>query len=377
MNDLTDALRKMRAPTGDRALAALVEAMLDLLSEAETHATRSLAAGVLGDIGDERAVDALARALDDPHVIVRYTAAEVLLKVGAVTAVRALLDDEDAGIRRMVLFRLVDDDLVEGMSATAFTPFLDDRDPSVRQRAIAALRATSDPDAFPHLLDHLHDADSRVALAAAEALGAAGNPNAADALYRLAADETAYYQLRAAAAAALARVAGPDATPRLLSLLTDPDVYIRGRVIEAIPAVTGAAEADLLLQAADSHRDLVRPVADALARSGAAVEGAMIDALSHLRSWVRSLAVEVLGETGSRAAVEPLLRVLREDAPEVRTLAANALGQIGDPAAVDGLTAALDDDNWLTGMAAASALRRINTPAALAALAAWRSDRDL
>ncbi len=380
MSDLVDSLRAMRAASGEAALAALVTAMLDLLRESDTHAQRSLAARTLGEIGDIRAVTGLTAALNDAHATVRKTAAHALLELAtppAIEAVCGLLHDEDEQIRRLVLAELVAGEHLGGTSPDAITHFLEDRDPSVRQRAVLALGQTGHLDAFPLLLRHLHDPDSRVALEAAGALGHTANPAAVAPLYEVAADETAYYLLRGAAVASLQTLDLPDVNPLLVRLLDDPDVYIRRSAVNALTAVNTPAEVETLLAVADSHRTLVSPVRNALIRcDGQVVEDAMLAALGHLREWMRSLAIEVLGELGSTAAVSRLLEILRHDVPEIRVLAANALGQIGTPAGVPALRDALDDESWLVEMAAASALGRVATPEALAALDAWRAARD-
>ncbi|MEO0566030.1 MAG: HEAT repeat domain-containing protein, partial [Chloroflexota bacterium] len=275
-----------------------------------------------------------------------------------------------------VLLALVDHGYAVHIDATDVTDFLQNNDPFIRQQAVMALQQAGGDGAVTPLLRHLHDPDSRVALAAAHALGDVDDLQVADPLYAVAVDETAYYQLRGEAIASLVRVGASETNQRLMGLLDDPDVYIRQRVVELIRIVETEAEARKLLNTADSHRSLVTPVRQALTRAGGpAVEAVMLESLTHLRTWVRSLAVEVLGELGSGVAVEPLLALLRDDVPEVRVLAANALGQIRAKMSIDGLADALDDPNWLVEMAAASALRRINTVRAQAALDAWRRNR--
>jgi HEAT repeat protein len=380
MNDLIDALRRMKSAAGQDALQALLSAGLDLLAEGKRHTDRALAANLLGDIGHPDAVVGLLTAQEDEHATVRYAAANALVQIGgdgASTAIRSLLQSNDPSIQRMALFAVVMDGLDVRVPPEELTPFLTDRDPSVRQQTIHALRNTGSSDAVPYLLNHLKDPDSRVALEAAKALSVIHTADAITPLDDIARDETAYYLLRGAAIHALSRIDASNTLNYLFDYLTEPDIYIRQQVIEALPTIGTEKQVEQLLQAADFHRSLVRPTKDALIRAGGeAVESVMIRQLDHLREWVRSLAVEVLGELGSTQAVPRLLTVLRQDEPEIRVLAANALGQIGTEDAVHELAEALiDDDSWLVEMAAASALRRINTPAARAALDAWHATR--
>ena len=60
------------------------------------------AAGALGEIGSEKAVDALIKALNDQDSYVRSTAADALGKIGSEKAIDALvnaLNDQDLYVR--------------------------------------------------------------------------------------------------------------------------------------------------------------------------------------------------------------------------------------------------------------------------------------
>jgi HEAT repeat protein len=74
---------------------------------------------------------------------------------------------------------------------------------------------------------------------------------------------------------------------------------------------------------------------------------------------VRAKAARILGDRGNRAAVEPLLRALKDPEAEVCANAATALGKLKDKRAVEPLTALLKDGRPEVRDAAAAALNSI------------------
>jgi HEAT repeat protein len=80
---------------------------------------------------------------------------------------------------------------------------------------------------------------------------------------------------------------------------------------------------------------------------------------------VRGWAARALGKLGDPRAVQPLLRLLREDDNEVvRSTAARSLGQIGDSSAVPALVAALDEESDVVRAWAADSLGRLGARSA-------------
>lgn len=128
-------------------------------------------------------------------------------------------------------------------------------------------------------------------------------------------------------------------TTRLIALLRDPDTVIR------------------------------RVTAEVLGKSGsrAAVQ-ALIDTLYDDAPDVRIAAADALGELGDSAAVPPLIDALYDESFDVRFAAAEALGRLKDQRAVVDLITVLDSDDYPLAMMAARALYQIGTPEALAAI---------
>lgn len=95
--DLRVEAAKALSNMGEKAVEPLIAALKD-----EDACVRFLAAGALGDIGDERAVEPLIAALSDEHSYVREYAAEALGKIGderAIEPLTAALNDEEEDVR--------------------------------------------------------------------------------------------------------------------------------------------------------------------------------------------------------------------------------------------------------------------------------------
>lgn len=84
---------------------------------------------------------------------------------------------------------------------------------------------------------------------------------------------------------------------------------------------------------------------------------------------VRTSAARALGGLGPRAAVDPLVHLLRHDeSKSVRFTAAQALGAVGDTRAVPALVEALEDDDATVQVWAAFSLGRLRARAAVPSL---------
>ena len=90
---------------------------------------------------------------------------------------------------------------------------------NVRAAAAEALGAIGDPQAVPALIQALGDSDSAVRRAAAEALGKLGDPQAIPALIQALGDSDR--DVRRAAAEALGAIGDPQAVPALIQALGD------------------------------------------------------------------------------------------------------------------------------------------------------------
>ncbi|MEH1849289.1 MAG: HEAT repeat domain-containing protein, partial [Nostoc sp.] len=127
-----DALGKIGNET---AVSALIKALQD-----EDSSVRRSAADALGEIGNEAAVSALIKALQDENSFVRWRAADALEKIGNEAAVSALikaLQDEDSSVRRSAADAL--GEIGNEAAVSALIKALQDEDFFVRWRAAEAL----------------------------------------------------------------------------------------------------------------------------------------------------------------------------------------------------------------------------------------------
>ena len=85
--------------------------------------------------------------------------------------------------------------------------------------------------------------------------------------------------------------------------------------------------------------------------------------------------MKTLGEIGE-PAVEPLIKLLRDEDDYVNYYAAKALGKIGDARAVEPIIRALSDDDWKVRRSAAEALGKIGALRAIEPLITALDDRE-
>jgi hypothetical protein len=246
------------------------------------HPLRIDALQSLGRSGHPRALALLALALTDPDDDVRAAAIAGLRTLGArldeLDAPRPIeistsRDPATAAVATAALDRLRDPtldadaiarllDAVAGLDhpqlIARVRPFLRDRDPELRKRAVAALVGAGAP-AVAWIGPHLTDDDLVVVRQAVIALGAIGRAAAgwAPALARLL--EQPNMNVKKAAAEALARAGDPAVAPALIAWLGHHDnPGLRALLITALRAILGpwtrAAMIASLAEADDDRR---------------------------------------------------------------------------------------------------------------------------
>jgi HEAT repeat protein len=200
-----------------------------------------------------------------------------------------------------------------------------------RRRAADALRAMGSRAAAPLVAAAVgRERDPEVKAALLSALGALGEPSAADIAARELGD--ARPAVRAAALDAMAALAGPEAEPRLIAALADPSAVVRRRSVLLLGFGRGATVDEALASAlADRDPGVARAAALALAgRPNAAAQGVLARALDHRQEGVRRAAAEAVarwsGETvGAGSSGEERRRAARRIADRLAELDAGAL----------------------------------------------------
>ena len=239
------------------------------------------------------------------------------------------------------------------------------QDARFRKQLVEALGAVGTP-AVPLLIQALGDWDEDVCRAAAEALGAIGDPQAIPALIQALGDDESW--VRAAAARALGAIGDPQAVPALsvwahagedaardaLQTLGHPMLDLP----QAVAQVAAQGAWGVLIRALTCTQ--VREVVVGL---GAPAVPALIRTLEDSEWRVRYAACWALDAIGDASAESAPIQALRNSEKEVRKAACAALGQIGDVSAVPALIQALRDSEWDVRRAAREALVKIGVPA--------------
>ena len=352
------------------SVAATFVAPIDAPALGEGNAARASA------VEQDDIVGALIRALDDPAADVRRSAVNSLRDIGGargIEALRRVLDDPDANVRQAA-------GAVLGLRAA--------------RPNLPLQQAGKPPPASAARLDslavRLKDANDRVRLAAARALGNVGDERSTLALTARLDDPQA--QVRAAAAAALGNIADARATPALVRAWPDPDAHVRASIASALGAVRDMRGAHVLMAAlSDAEVHVRRVAAEALGRVGRTSDASeypqnerpappeRVQAAVSTRVPQQPAVCTDTDVTGMElvAAIETLLR---DPNAEQRHAAARALGRFttadlaapvpeGVKSPHHALEAALSDPSGPVRIAAACSLARVGDARALKMLA--------
>ncbi len=230
----------------------------------ENRDVRRLAAWILGEIGDSRAIKPLIQALNDEDSDVQWRAAEALVKIGepaveqliqalkdennyirwwaaealekigepAVEALGQALKDEeeDEGVRRAVVWAL--GAIGDVRAAEPLIQALKDENRDVRRRAAWALRKIGDSSTVDLLLQALKDENRYARRVAAEVLGKIGGKRAVEPLVKALKDRDS--TVRDGAVWALGKIGGKRALKPLIEALKDEDCYVRFGVVRVL-----------------------------------------------------------------------------------------------------------------------------------------------
>lgn len=229
---------------------------------------------------------------------------------------------------------------------------LNSRDAETRKDAIRSAPDTPEPDVVDRLTEIVRDTnvgDESRQLAAAS-LGKIGEGPAAEFLFELVGTDDA--DLRALAAVGLGELKTERSMRALLQALTDK-----------VNTVRNLAERGLL-----GMMDVVRETG---------VER-LLELVQHPVPLTRSPAARLLGLTQDPRALEPLLKIIREDRQWLgRMWAAKALGDLGQAEAFEAVSHALQQDQKnRVRAAAAEAIGKLRTPESESLLKKALDDED-
>ena len=347
-----------------------VQGLIKALAYKKDAQVRRAAAGALGRLREECALQALVAALGDPEPAVRQSAVWAIAALGEsalgplVEVLRSrTTDDREAAARALA-----------GMGEPGMHALVSvlARSPGARSCAVAALASIGAPAIGPLVqalggyggygvegavealvqigapaiepLLSLRDTRVRVRLAAAQVLEKLGwQPDRSE--------SGAWYHIRREAWDECVKIGAPAVEPLIAAL----PVW-RSEVVATTLAEIGDARAVLpLLEWMDSLVPSTREVVGQVwERMGARAVEPLIARLTDERWLVQVAAVQALGRTGDARAVEPLIARLTDERWQVQAAAVQALGQTGAARAVEALIAreealasALESADWV------------------------------
>jgi HEAT repeat protein len=199
-----------------------IDIQIDLLSDPDWVVRRE-AVITLGEMGDERCVEPLARALRDGDWQVREVAIEAMGQVGSPaveTLLKLLRDWEVRKYAIAALGKIRDERVLDPL-------MLQLRNDEFKDDAIDALVALGDP-SVEKLIGALRDKDENVRKCAVLALGRIKCGEAIDPLIEMLGDKDWFTRLTAAAA--LESIGDERGREAMKPLLKDPDMVVKMRV---------------------------------------------------------------------------------------------------------------------------------------------------
>lgn len=241
IEQLADSRRQVRLDAS-QALVQLGGAALDpLLSRAGTgsDSLRYIAAQILGQIGDRRAIPFLKSLLGDPNRHVRQQAARALGQLDApdlhATLAAVLAGDPVPDVRSAAAWSL--GNLRDTTAVPTLVRALQDTVPAVRRQALAALQFLWTSQAEAAALAALGDRDDTVRYIAAQLLGHHRTQRARDALCRALADDNVW--VRVESARTLGRIGDTTAVGPLERLFAERKGPDHEAAKEALHLLTG------------------------------------------------------------------------------------------------------------------------------------------
>lgn len=345
---IADAIAASELPEG-------VQVFVDLLSSDRDASVRQSAANGLGRLG--AGLESLIEALDDEAPQVRLIAVQSLGRIGDPRAVeplaRKLNDNETARARRYWYEEVVGDKAADALvrlgvdaSFKVFVDALRSDEPSVRYRAAAALGELEDASAVVPLIEAITDDDPDVIEAVCKSLGGLKDSRAVLALIGVLANPSGH--VRQAAAVALGKIGDLRAVDPLISLLVDSDEEVRESAHDALVELGDAAAPHILelLVGGATDDDLTAAYIEILGdleyQPGV---DTLIGMLGHPNPTVRKSTAAALGDVGDTRAAAPLLAIFKDaqTADDLKFTIASALGDLKDPSAIQPLVAAFSD----------------------------------
>ncbi|MGQ9708604.1 MAG: HEAT repeat domain-containing protein [bacterium] len=279
-NERSEALNRLLA-SGHTAIPPLIR----LLGHPDPH-IRSLAAEVLGILGEPAALDALSILISDREGAVRLAVVRALGKIHHIRAAEKLsqaLLDSDPKVAGMAANSLT---MLGELAIEPVFSILGHHSAEFRARAIDVLGHLRHRGACERLINGLTDSSSWVRIVSAQALGEIGAQQAVPALINSLDDPNRI--VRAMAAEALGKICDYRASIKLLELVEDESELVRTNVLRALGMIGNPAAIPFLLKAIDDPETEVRIAAiEGLAQLRAKTAVERLRAIARRWPWSR------------------------------------------------------------------------------------------
>jgi HEAT repeat protein/cyclophilin family peptidyl-prolyl cis-trans isomerase len=425
--------RRAALAIGRVGLTDGIPPLVELLSDAEAE-VRQMAAFALGLIGDATAREPLVGALADQSPLVQGSAAEALgligdagaadavgrflgqlMQAGALAQVPGEEDDarRDApsAAARLAIYALVRlkaypqlaaavldggaqprvrwwpvayalQRLEDPRALPALLTLARDQHPYTRAFAVKGLAGLKARSALPVLMPLVSSGERAVLIETVRALGAIGDPSAAEPLLKFIRDAAADPLVRLESVSALGNIRAPGVAETLLDVLSDPSPAVRGAALQSLAAsdpenfITVLSGLDQ-----DSHWSVRAALATILGTlpleaSLPRLELLLADSDQRVIPSVLAALVKVKAPK----ALQILLDRLKVDDAVVRAAAATGIGTLKPPAGAQALADAYKagerDSTYLARAAALAAIAQYGAATATPVLRSAFADKD-
>ncbi len=368
-------------------IAQVTDVFISKLQEDEFALVRDRAADALAHTNDDRAIDALVRAVVSDNRDARFHAARAIVTAKSTKALPLLLEHrnhDNPEVRQKVM------EVVGAIGGepqlNAVVETVEDPDPNVQLAAIAALRNMQQRSGAPALRGKIADANPHVRAASARAIGDLGDKESVPLLIGLLRDPNGF--VRGAAAEALGKIGDQSAVTPVLTVLSGDQAVAEAPLDQSLVIGTEATVLPEVLRQKRAEEKMQVVQALGALRSPAAVDPIVEHGLKAEDAGVRAVSAIELGRIGDPRAINPLedvvrsyyaaaaptaefeegmiagtvpetVRQMKEREARVRASVAWALGELSDPVTIETLNKAANDENSLVRDAAIEALAKI------------------
>jgi HEAT repeat protein len=384
------AIMSLSSVAGDHKerIVRIIDPIAARLQDDQYALVRDRAADALARPDDDRAIAALVQAIVSESREARFHAHEAIISTRAFSALPMLakhVHDKNRDVREKIVH--IFGEIGGKDQVPLVTGALADSDPIVRLAAVDALRRLQGDGVVDALETKCSDADSNVRAESARALGNLGDRKALPKLVELLRDPDGF--VRGAAAEALGELGDRTATTALIQVLTgekrpalpgsEQDGLVIGTDPGLLPEIARMKQVEEKIIAAKALGDIRDPAAvgplierglkaeDPGLRAESAVslgkigqQRAVKPLEAAVRPYYEAAPEDTQGVTISSGPIDEKVRLLKEKESRVRASVAWALGQIADTSDQDTLKRALNDENSLVRDAAAEALAKIS-----------------